>query len=151
MYLEKLEIQGFKSFANKNKLIFSGILEDQKRGITVVVGPNGSGKSNIADAIRWVLGEQSTKLLRSKKSEDVIFSGSDKKSRLNMAEVSLYLNNENGSLKFKDLNNEKKELDSLDALLGLSEIVVSRRIFRDGNSEYYINNNKVSYDVQIFS
>ncbi len=151
MYLEKLEIQGFKSFANKNKLIFSGILEDQKRGITVVVGPNGSGKSNIADAIRWVLGEQSTKLLRSKKSEDVIFSGSDKKSRLNMAEVSLYLNNENGSLKFKDLNNEKKELDSLDALLGLSEIVVSRRIFRDGNSEYYINNNKVRLsDVQMF-
>ena len=68
-----------------------------------------------------------------------------------MAEVSLYLNNENGSLKFKDLNNEKKELDSLDALLGLSEIVVSRRIFRDGNSEYYINNNKVRLsDVQMF-
>lgn len=180
MYLEKLEIQGFKSFANKNKLVFSGMLEGQKRGITVVVGPNGSGKSNIADAIRWVLGEQSTKLLRSKKSEDVIFSGSDKKGRLNMAEVSLYLNNENSDLFNKrrsasfgadnlsknnldnDLEvenseeqenrrNANKESDSVDALLMLPEIVLTRRVFRDGNSEYFINNNRVRLgDVQIF-
>ncbi len=160
MYLEKLEVQGFKSFANKNKLIFSGILNDKKRGITVVVGPNGSGKSNIADAIRWVLGEQSAKLLRSKKSEDVIFSGSDKKSRLNMAEVSLFLNNEkNNFLKTRKSDTEEdvlelernKEGDSVDALLMLPEIVLTRRVFRDGNSEYLINNNKVRLsDIQIF-
>ncbi|MDD3711331.1 MAG: AAA family ATPase, partial [Patescibacteria group bacterium] len=160
MYLEKLEIQGFKSFANKNKLIFSGILNDQKRGITVVVGPNGSGKSNIADSIRWVLGEQSTKLLRSKKSEDVIFSGSDKKGRLNMAEVSLFLNNEsNNFLKFKKNNQEddflkeeaNREGDNIDALLFLPEIVLTRRVFRDGNSEYLINGSKVRLsDIQIF-
>ncbi|HOZ53192.1 MAG TPA: AAA family ATPase [bacterium] len=180
MYLEKLEIQGFKSFANKNKLVFSGMLEGQKRGITVVVGPNGSGKSNIADSIRWVLGEQSTKLLRSKKSEDVIFSGSDKKGRLNMAEVSLYLNNENSdlfnkrrlssfgsdnlsgdnlanelvtedSIEADNKKNTNKESDSVDALLMLPEIVLTRRVFRDGNSEYFINNNRVRLgDVQIF-
>lgn len=175
MYLEKLEIQGFKSFANKNKLIFSGLLNGHRRGITVVVGPNGSGKSNIADAIRWVLGEQSTKLLRSKKSEDVIFSGSDKKSRLNMAEVSLYLNNENTHLfnynkEENDVSKPKKngrkgkeivadqaemsannEIDNIDALLFLPEIVLTRKVFRDGNSEYFINNNRVRLsDIQIF-
>jgi len=93
MYLEKLEIQGFKSFANKNILIFPG-KSGGKAGITAVVGPNGSGKSNVADAVRWALGEQSMKTLRGKKSEDIIFSGSDKKGKLGMAEVSLYLNNE---------------------------------------------------------
>ncbi len=157
MYLEKLEIQGFKSFANKNKLIFSGILSDQKKGITVVVGPNGSGKSNIADSIRWVLGEQSTKLLRSKKSEDVIFSGSDKRNRLNMAEVSLFLNNENNNL-FKKTTGENEDTikgggegDNIDALLFLPEIVLTRRVFRDGNSEYLINNSKVRLsDIQMF-
>ena len=159
MELKKLELQGFKSFANKNKLVFSGLLADKKRGITVVVGPNGSGKSNIADSIRWALGEQSTKLLRSKKSEDVIFSGSDKKNRLNMAEVSLYFNNEQGILNSNvseiiDPENNiqgNQESDNIDALLLLSEIVLTRRIFRDGNSEYYINNIKVRLsDVQIF-
>ena len=78
MYLEKLEIQGFKSFANKNTLVFPGMLDESKRGITAVVGPNGSGKSNVADAVRWAIGEQSMKALRGKKSEDVFFSGSDK-------------------------------------------------------------------------
>ena len=86
MYLQKLEIQGFKSFAQKTVLEFN-------RELTAVVGPNGSGKSNIADAIRWVLGEQSVKLLRGKRAEDVIFAGSESKSRLGMAEVSLHLNN----------------------------------------------------------
>jgi chromosome segregation protein len=159
MYLEKLELQGFKSFANKNKLVFSGLLTNKKRGITVVVGPNGSGKSNIADSIRWALGEQSTKLLRSKKSEDVIFSGSDKKNRLNMAEVSLYFNNEQGILNSninESINSEdniqgNQEGDNIDALLLSPEIVLTRRIFRDGNSEYYINNLKVRLsDIQIF-
>ncbi|MFA7142164.1 MAG: AAA family ATPase, partial [Candidatus Paceibacterota bacterium] len=165
MYLEKLELQGFKSFANKNKLVFSGMVDGQKRGITSVVGPNGSGKSNIADAIRWVLGEQSSKLLRSKKSDDVIFVGSDKKARLNFAEVSLFLNNQDPNFKFKEFvvsdeskelseeskKDNKTEIDVVDSFLMLPEIVITRRVYRDGNSEYLINNNKVRLsDVQIF-
>ncbi|MCK9438959.1 AAA family ATPase [Patescibacteria group bacterium] len=165
MYLEKLEVQGFKSFANKNKLVFSGMVDGQKRGITSVVGPNGSGKSNIADAIRWVLGEQSSKLLRSKKSDDVIFVGSDKKARLNFAEVSLFLNNQDPNFKFKEFaisdesresleeskKDNKTEIDVVDSFLMLPEIVITRRVYRDGNSEYLINNNKVRLsDVQIF-
>ncbi len=118
MYLEKLEINGFKSFARKSVLEF-------KAGITAVVGPNGSGKSNVADAIRWVLGEQSIKMLRGKKSEDIIFSGSDKKARLGLAEVSLHFNNED---------------DQLD--LGMSQIVITRKLYRNGESEYLINNQK---------
>lgn len=118
MYLEKLEINGFKSFARKTVLEF-------KAGITAVVGPNGSGKSNVADAIRWVLGEQSIKMLRGKKSEDIIFSGSDKKARLGLAEVSLHFNNEH---------------DRSD--LGMSQIVITRKLYRNGESEYLINNQK---------
>ena len=82
MYLKRLELQGFKSFAHKTVLDFDP-------GMTAVVGPNGSGKSNVADSLRWVMGEQSLKMLRGKKSEDVIFAGSDKKSKLSMAEVAL--------------------------------------------------------------
>lgn len=115
MYLARLEIQGFKSFANSFHLDF-------QRGITAIVGPNGSGKSNVADSIRWVLGEQSLKLLRGKKADDVIFAGSDKKSRLGMAEVSLILNNADGT-----------------APVDHSEIVITRRVYRDGEGEYLIN------------
>lgn len=115
MYLSRLEIQGFKSFANNTKLDF-------QRGITAIVGPNGSGKSNVADAIRWVLGEQSLKVLRGKRSDDVIFAGSDKKSRLGVAEVSLYLNNEDHS-----------------APVDYAEFVITRRVYRDGEGEYLIN------------
>jgi len=115
MYLEKLDIQGFKSFAHKVSLTFN-------RGITSVVGPNGSGKSNVADAIRWVLGEQSMKLLRGKRAEDVIFAGSDKKNRLGSAEVSVYFNNEDG----------RAPIDS-------SEFVITRRVFRTGESDYLLN------------
>jgi len=115
MYLARLEIQGFKSFANNVHLDF-------QRGITAIVGPNGSGKSNVADSIRWVLGEQSLKLLRGKKSDDVIFAGSDKKSRLGVAEVSLILNNADGA-----------------APVDHSEIVITRRVYRDGEGEYLIN------------
>jgi len=133
MYLEKLEIQGFKSFANKNTLIFPGMLKGNQHGITSIVGPNGSGKSNIADAVRWALGEQSMKTLRGKKSEDIIFSGSDKKGRLSMAEVSLFLNNED----------HKAPID-------YSQVILTRRIYRDGESEYLINQNRVRLsDVQI--
>jgi len=115
MYLEKLEIQGFKSFAHKTTLEF-------QRGIAAVVGPNGSGKSNIADAIRWVLGEQSLKLIRGKKSEDVIFAGSDKKTKLGMAEVTLILDNADGK-----------------AAIDYTKLSVSRRIYKDGTSEYLVN------------
>lgn len=133
MYLEKLEVQGFKSFANKNVLTFPGMIDKTRRGITSVVGPNGSGKSNIADAVRWVLGEQSMKTLRGKKSEDVIFSGSDKKGKLGMAEVSLHLNNEDG----------KTPID-------YAQLVLTRRLYRDGESEYLLNNSRVRLaDVQI--
>lgn len=133
MYLEKLEIQGFKSFANKNTLIFPGMISRDRRGITSIVGPNGSGKSNIADAVRWTLGEQSMKTLRGKKSEDIIFSGSDKKGRAGMAEVSLFLNNED----------HKAKID-------YSQVVITRRLYRDGESEYSINQSRVRLsDVQI--
>ena len=133
MHLEKLEIQGFKSFANKNTLVFPGLLGRDQRGITSIVGPNGSGKSNIADAVRWALGEQSMKTLRGKKSEDIIFSGTDKKNRLGMAEVSLYLNNEDRQ-----------------APLDYSQVVLTRRLYRDGLSEYLLNNGRVRLaDVQI--
>ncbi len=139
MHLEKLEIQGFKSFANKNTLVFSGLAKDQKRNLTAIVGPNGSGKSNIADAVRWALGEQSTKALRGKKSEDVIFSGSDKKGQLGLAEVSLHLNNE-ASIKTNDPNSP----------LQYSQIVITRRLFRNGDSEYLINNQRVRLtDIQL--
>jgi chromosome segregation protein len=121
MYLQRLEIHGFKSFAQKTVMDFLTPVAG-KKGITAVVGPNGSGKSNVADAIRWVLGEQSIKSLRGKKSEDVIFAGSDKRARLGMAEVSI------------TLNNEDKEAD-----IEFSEVTVTRRLYRDGESEYLIN------------
>jgi len=119
MYLTKLELSGFKSFAEKTSFDFG-------RGMTAIVGPNGSGKSNISDAMRWVLGEQSLKSLRGKKSEDVIFTGSDKKTRSNMASVSLYFDNQDGRMP-----------------VDYQEVIISRKLFRNGESEYLINNNKV--------
>ncbi|MDP2656325.1 MAG: AAA family ATPase [bacterium] len=123
MYLEKLEIQGFKSFAQKTVLSFL-VINKHTKGVTAVVGPNGSGKSNIADAIRWALGEQSTKQLRGKKSEDIIFFGSQIKSRLGYAEVSLYFNNEDSVFPFD-----------------YPEVVITRRLYRDDQSLYLLNNN----------
>lgn len=110
---------GFKSFADKTKLEFSD-------GITSLLGPNGCGKSNIVDAVKWVLGEQSTKTLRAGKMEDVIFNGTDKRNQLQMAEVILIINNEG-----RHLN------------IDLSEIEIKRRVFRSGESEYYLNKNRV--------
>ncbi|TAK05087.1 hypothetical protein EPO33_03820 [Patescibacteria group bacterium] len=132
MYLEQLHIQGFKSFAQASRLDFLGP-EQKTKGITTIVGPNGSGKSNVADAIRWVLGEQSMKLLRGKKSEDVIFAGSDKKARSGFAEVTMRLLNEGRS-----------------AELDYPEVEITRRLYRDGESEYLLNKNKVRLqDIQL--
>lgn len=125
MFLQKLEIQGFKSFAEKTIFLFPARKGD-KCGITAIIGPNGSGKSNVADAVRWVLGEQSLKLLRSKRAEDVIFFGSGAKAQKGFCEASLFFNNEDNSIP-----------------LDFAEVVITRRLFRDGTSEYLLNKNKV--------
>ncbi len=118
MFLKSLEIRGFISFADKTVLRFKG-------GVTAVVGPNGSGKSNVSDSVRWVLGEQSVKNLRGGKMEDVIFSGTQFRKPLGLAQVSLTLDNSDGTLS-TDYN----------------EVTVTRRIFRSGETEYLINNQK---------
>ena len=115
MYLKRIELQGFKSFADKTTL-------ELMPGITAVIGPNGSGKSNISDAIRWVLGEQSMKSLRGQKSEDVIFAGTQNRKSLGFAEVSLIFDNLDGRLPIE-----------------YTEVTVTRRLFRSGESEYLIN------------
>lgn len=115
MYLKRLEIQGFKSFADPLKLDFS-------KEITAVVGPNGSGKSNIADALRWVLGEQSPKTLRGAKMEDVIFSGTQNRKPLGFAEVSIVLDNSEGKIP-----------------IAFDEVRITRRVYRSGENEYFIN------------
>ncbi len=115
MYLKTLEIQGFKSFAEKINLSFHS-------GLTAVVGPNGSGKSNIADAVRWVLGEQSAKTLRGGKMEDVIFAGTQHRKALGFASVSITFDNADGALP-----------------IGFAEVTVTRRIYRSGESEYLLN------------
>lgn len=156
MYLEKLEIQGFKSFANKNVLVFPGLISGTKRGLTSIVGPNGSGKSNVADAVRWVLGEQSLKTLRGKKSEDVIFSGSDQKGQLSFAEVSITLNNEDKTalkrfeIEEASSDNDALNFDIVHEFLKADEIVIARRLYRSGESEYLINAKRVRLtDIQM--
>ena len=124
MFLKRIEISGFKSFARKTVLEFSG--EGGGFPLTAIVGPNGSGKSNVADAIRWTIGEQSAKHLRGKRSEDVIFAGTGSKARLGSASVSLFFD-----------NNDKK------IPVEYAEVVVTRRLFRDGESEYLINGARV--------
>lgn len=115
MYLKQLEVHGFKSFAEKIELNFAD-------GINAVVGPNGSGKSNISDAIRWVLGEQSAKTLRGSKMEDIIFAGSEFKKALGFAEVTICIDNADRRLP-----------------VDFTEINITRRMYRSGESEYYIN------------
>ncbi len=119
MYLKKLTIQGFKSFATRTTFEYG-------RGVTAIVGPNGSGKSNVSDAIRWVLGEQSTRLLRAKKQEDVIFAGTGERAAVGMAEVALTLDNEERWLP-----------------LDFAEVEIARRVYRNGDSEYLLNGSRV--------
>ena len=116
MYLKSLTLKGFKSFADKTQMVFDP-------GLTVVVGPNGSGKSNVSDAILWVLGEQSAKMLRGQAMEDVIFSGSSARGAVGLAEVTLVLDNSDHTLP-----------------IDFSEVAVTRRMYRSGESEYLINN-----------
>ena len=118
MYLSKLELVGFKSFAQKTSLKFTN-------GISAIVGPNGCGKSNIVDAIRWVLGEQKTSILRSDIMENVIFNGTKYRKPISMAEVSLTIENNKNILPVE-----------------YNEVVITRRLFRSGESEYLLNNNK---------
>lgn len=115
MYLKKIYVNGFKSFAEKTEI-------DVEKGITAIVGPNGSGKSNISDAIKWVLGEQSAKTLRGGKMDDVIFAGTEKRLPLGYAEVRLVFDNESGIIP-----------------LEYKEVAISRKLYKSGESEYYIN------------
>jgi len=119
LFLKSIEMYGFKSFADKTRLEFA-------HGTTSLLGPNGCGKSNIVDAIKWVLGEQSTKTLRAGKMEDVIFNGTEKRSAMSVAEVSLVINNELNLLPTEH-----------------SEVEIRRRLFRSGESEFYINRQQV--------
>ncbi|MHC1721251.1 MAG: chromosome segregation protein SMC [Clostridiaceae bacterium] len=118
MFLKSIEIKGFKSFADKTEILF-------KEGITSIVGPNGSGKSNISDAVRWVLGEQSIKTLRGGKMEDVIFAGTQFRKPVGLSQVSLVLDN-----------------NDLILPLDYSDVTISRRLYRSGESDYFINNTR---------
>ena len=115
MYLKRLELQGFKSFADKTVLEFMP-------GITSVIGPNGSGKSNIVDCIKWILGEQSMKELRGGKSSDIIFAGTQTRKSLGYAEASLIFDNTDGALPIE-----------------YTEVTVTRKIYRSGETGYFIN------------
>lgn len=119
MLLKSLELQGYKTFAGKTNFEFAG-------AITCIVGPNGSGKSNIADSIRWVLGEQSYRLLRGKKTDDMIFAGSEQRSRASMASSTIIFDNSNGWLP-----------------IDFSEVSITRRAYRDSNNEYLLNGQRV--------
>ncbi|MHB8113399.1 MAG: AAA family ATPase [Bellilinea sp.] len=117
--LKSLELHGYKTFASRTIFEFPG-------NITAIVGPNGSGKSNIADALRWVLGEQSYSLLRGRKTEDMIFSGSEQRPRASMASAAITFDNDDGWLP-----------------IDYSEVLLARRAYRDGQNEYVLNGQRV--------
>jgi len=119
LFLKSVEIMGFKSFADRTRIEFSG-------GISALLGPNGCGKSNVVDSVKWVLGEQSTKNMRAEKMEDVIFNGTETRKALNVAEVTLVIANDEGIL----------DLD-------MPEVAIKRRLYRNGESEYLVNNTPV--------
>ena len=121
MYLKNLTVFGFKSFADKTALNF-------QPGVTAIVGPNGCGKSNVSDAIRWVLGEQSAKALRGGEMADVIFNGTDGRKPMGMGEVSLTLGGVG-----------EESLKAAGVEVSYDEVTLTRRIFRDGGSEYFLN------------
>src|SRR2546428_13096535 len=121
MYLKNLTVLGFKSFADKTSLNF-------QPGVTAIVGPNGCGKSNVSDAIRWVLGEQSAKALRGGEMADIIFNGTDGRKPLGMAEVSLTI----GGV-------DEENLHAAGVGMAYNEVTITRRGFRDGGHEYFIN------------
>ncbi len=132
MYLKSLEINGFKSFSQKTVLSFMPP-KDGFCSITAIVGPNGSGKSNVSDAMRWVLGEQSMKVLRAKKSGDLIFAGSEAKGKMSMASVTMTIDNSDGKLP-----------------IDYEELVITRKLYREGDNEYLINGHKVRLlDLQL--
>ena len=118
-YVKQLTLQGYKTFASRTEFLFDA-------GVTAVVGPNGSGKSNVADALRWVLGEQSFSALRGKRTEDMIFSGSEQRARMGMASVTLVLDNSSGWLP-----------------VDFGEVEIARRAYRSGENEYFLNGNRV--------
>ena len=115
MRLTKLDIHGFKSFADRTDMVF-------EPGVTAIVGPNGCGKSNVSDAVRWVLGEQRARALRGAKMEEVIFQGSSARRAVNVAEVSLHFENDDGALD-----------------IPFREVVITRRLSRSGESDYFLN------------
>ena len=115
MRLTKLEIHGFKSFADHTDMVF-------EPGVTAIVGPNGCGKSNVSDAVRWVLGEQRARALRGAKMEEVIFQGSSARRAVNLAEVSLHFENDDGAFD-----------------IPFREVVITRRLSRSGESDYFLN------------
>ncbi len=118
-FVKRLLLQGYKTFASPTEFVFDA-------GVTAIVGPNGSGKSNIADALRWVLGEQSYGTLRGKRTEDMIFSGSEHRARLGMAQVAITLDNASGWLPIE-----------------FGEVEIARRAYRSGDNEYYLNGSRV--------
>ena len=124
MFLKRLELFGFKSFADRTRIEFS-------EGITALLGPNGCGKSNVVDAVKWVLGEQAAKTMRAEKMEDVIFNGTESRKALNVAEVTLTISNDTGLLP-----------------IDTSEITIKRRLYRSGEGEYWINNQQCKGSLQ---
>jgi len=119
VFLRSIELFGFKSFADRSRIEFQD-------GISALLGPNGCGKSNVVDSLKWVLGEQSTRTLRAERMEDVIFNGTENRKALNVAEVTLTLSNDDGLLP-----------------IDLAEISLKRRLYRSGESEYYLNNTPI--------